>query len=113
LATADSLATVGIQNVSKPQEEVKVFPNPSDGVFNFEAPSNSPIRGDNYTIVVYSVLGQQVASSNSSKGGAINSLPSGGSGWAVDLSGHPSGIYFYRLTDKQGALIQSGKLILQ
>jgi hypothetical protein len=102
-------APTRINELQANNAELKIYPNPSTGVFNFQA---SAIN-QQWSIEVYNTLGQKVASSNSSQGGAMNFLPSGGSGWAINLSGQPAGVYLYRITDKHGELVQSGKLEIQ
>lgn len=81
---------------------VSVYPNPSKGVFNFIANGQQLLV--NSKIEVYNMLGENIAT--------INSLPSGGSGWALDLSGNPSGVYLYRILDNNGFAIATGKLVV-
>ncbi len=91
-------STEGINELSH-NTSTKVYPNPSNGLFTFELSKAST----NAKIEIYNVLGEKVASSNSSKGGA--------SSWSIDLSSQPSGIYFYRMFAQRGSLIDQGKLI--
>jgi hypothetical protein len=97
----------GINEITT-SNKVEVFPNPSNGVFTIQ----SPVVSQKLLVKIYNMLGQEVASSNSSKGGEFKSLPSGGLGWAIDISNHPSGIYLYRVTNSEGALVGSGKLVI-
>jgi hypothetical protein len=99
----------GIQGVGTENDKVRIYPNPSNGIFQFII--NNYQLGIENTVEVYNVLGEKIASSNSSEGGERISLLSRGQGWALDLSGQPAGIYFYRVTNKDGALIGSGKLL--
>jgi hypothetical protein len=95
---ADSLLTVGVQNVSESKPEVSVFPNPSNGVFTIES---SVVSGKS-SVEIYNVLGQtiyqtQIKSSNTQ----------------IDLSNQPSGIYLYRVVSENGELVGSEKLLIE
>jgi len=106
----DTCGVTGINELNTESEGVKVFPNPSDGKFTIEE------QGVRYKeqVEVYNMLGEKVASSNSSEGGGINSLLSGvHTGWAIDLQGQPAGIYLYRITSEKGELVGSGKLVIE
>ena len=99
----------GINELNNKSEYISVFPNPSNGKFTIQS---SVISGQ-LLVEIYNEMGQKVASSNSSEGGALKSLPSGGQGWALDLSNQPAGIYLYRVITHEGELVGSGKLIIQ
>lgn len=94
-------STVGINDIAITMQSITVYPNPSTGIFNFQANSQHPPAGGN--IAVYNMLGQEV----------VPSFTIHNSQFTIDLSGQPKGIYFYRLTNTQGSLIQNGKLLLQ
>lgn len=101
----NSPSLTSVQNITN-GTDVKVYPNPSNGSFNFQAPSNSPIGGES-VILVYNVLGQQVFAS------PLKSLTSGGQSWTLDLSSHSNGVYFYRLVSEEGKMLSTGKLVLE
>jgi hypothetical protein len=82
--------------------ELNVWPNPSNGVFNFQADSQWLIT--NSQIEVYNMLGQQIAKSQ---------WPTANSRMQIDISNEPSGIYMYRITSEKGEALGSGKLIIQ
>lgn len=90
---------LGVDEVKRSSEEVKVWPNPSDGIFNFQADSHQPMA--NSRIEVYNMLGQQIANSQ---------WPSASSLMQIDISNEPAGIYLYRIVSDKGELIASGKL---
>jgi trimeric autotransporter adhesin len=98
----------GMENISV-SNSLKVFPNPSNGKFTIQS---SVVSGQSL-VEIYNEMGQKVASSNYSEGGAFKSLPWGGQGWALDLSNQPAGIYLYRVITHEGELVGSGKLIIQ
>lgn len=109
---ADSLFPNSVSSITMPQNETKVYPNPSNGKFTIE---EQGVR-DKEQIEIYNMMGQKVASSNSSKGGAsvvTAILPSGGQRWAIDLSNQPAGIYLYRIVSEKGEAVGTGKLIIQ
>ena len=79
---------------------VNIYPNPSNGIFNYE------LRIKNYeseNMEVYNVLGEKVYSQYA----ILNTQ------FSIDLSNQPAGIYLYRITDKDGALIRGGKLVIE
>ncbi|MGP8215928.1 MAG: T9SS type A sorting domain-containing protein [Bacteroidia bacterium] len=83
---------------------ISVFPNPANGIFQLKITNYE--SGMNNTLEVYNVLGEKVASSNS-KGGEFYSLPSGGEGWAIDLSNQPAGVYFVNvISDKYAQVVK-------
>jgi uncharacterized repeat protein (TIGR03803 family) len=96
----------GIKKISQNENEVNVYPNPSEGVFTFQANSQWLIASSK--IEVYNVLGKKTYFSivNGQQLMANSQI-------RIDLSNQPSGIYFYRITSMQGDAIGSGKLIKQ
>jgi hypothetical protein len=75
-----------------------VYPNPSNGKFTIK----SSVVSHQSIVEVFNVLGQQVYS---------NSFQIPVSGFQIDLSGQPSGIYLYRIITDSGTLVGEGKLI--
>jgi len=82
-----------VQNLVQ-QNNYKVYPNPSIGVFTIR---NYELGITN--IAVYNVLGEKVYSNNYQLK-------------TIDLSKQPSGIYLYRITNESGKLLDTGKLII-
>ena len=76
---------------SEKNNEISIFPNPSNGVFNIEIPLN------NLVINIINVYGQIIPVK------ILNSK--------IDLSAHPDGIYFVLIYSSQKN-IYSKKLIL-
>ncbi len=97
--------TEGINETAIKNEEVKVFPNPNNGIFTFEF-SHPELVSVSQTIEIYNILGKKVYSS---------SLPqtSKGALSQINLSTKPSGLYLYRVLDETGNVISNGKLIIQ
>jgi uncharacterized repeat protein (TIGR03803 family) len=97
----DSAITTSVNELNTGSETVKVWPNPSNGIFNLQL----GIRNLTGKIVIYNSLGQQVYSTS------LN-LPQGGD-FKVDVHTQPTGMYLYRFTSEKGELIGSGKLVVQ
>lgn len=80
---------------------VTIYPNPSKGVFNLQI-ANSQQLMSNSRIEVYNMLGENV----------VPSFVIRSSQFAIDLSTQPNGIYLYRISTLEGALIGSGRLVI-
>ena len=76
---------------------VKCYPNPATSIINFEFPSGVE---KNSTIQIYSFSGKKITevSANSSK---ITVL--------LDDNNYYRGIYVFRLVDKNGKIVETGK----
>jgi len=96
-----SPVTEGINEAKGESENVKVYPNPSNGVFSVEV--NNEKRIVNSVTEIYNSLGQKVFS---------NAQIITSSNFQIDLSGQPAGIYLYRIVSETGDLVGEGKLIL-
>ncbi len=97
-------SATGINKQDIEEEQVKVYPNPSNGVFTIQI-KNKEIRMNN--LEVYNTLGQKVYSSI---------LPPSGGGsvvYPLNLSSQPNGVYLYRVLDENGSLEGDGKLIIE
>lgn len=78
---------------------LKIYPNPSSGIFTLQANSQQLIA--NSHIDIYNALGQKIYSANLSPG--LNQ---------INLSGKASGIYIYKVTSANGNTIK-GKLLIE
>ncbi len=92
----------GINEVEAANNSVNVYPNPSNGLFRIQAKSQQLMT--NSTLEVYNMLGEKIYSNTFN----IKNLT-----FNIDLSNNAEGIYLYRLTGNNGALIGEGKLIIQ
>ena len=103
--------TSGTNQLTMDNEQLTVYPNPSNGVFTI-AFSHTADMAEPQKIEVYNILGQPIIT---------EILPStqpaltgtGGDYKVMDLSKQPNGIYLYRITKENGSLIREGKLIIQ
>ena len=83
-------------------EKVKVYPNPSNGVFTvFCHPERS--EGSQF-ITVYNIMGESVLT---------ETLHSAQGNNLIDLSDKANGIYFYRVIANNGKIIGEGKIVVQ
>ena len=97
--TTNTIAAItGIGKIAG-NNNISVYPNPSNGKFSVELKVNS----EKLKVEIYNVLGEKIYSQYS--------LPN--TQYQIDLSKEPSGIYFYRVTTGKGELIGNGKLIIQ
>lgn len=78
---------------------LKIYPNPSRGMFTLQADSYQPMA--NSYIEIYNVLGQKIYTANLSPG--LNQ---------INLIGKASGIYLYKVTSANGGL-HEGKLVIE
>jgi hypothetical protein len=90
----------GINEIEHAIGTINVYPNPSNGVFTFQANSGQLIADSK--IEIYNVLGEEIYKNTFS---ALHSTLS------VNISGQPSGIYLYRIISEKGEAIATGKLI--
>ena len=88
--------TNGINNIAT--NTIKIYPNPTTGILHISMDNISP----NSSIQIYDLMGQKVMEST-----ILNTNTE------MDLSGKPSGIYLYRMTDHSGHNISSGNIILE
>ncbi len=90
-AVNEFMETVSV-NENKMNAILNIFPNPGTGIYYVELPQGMKLSEIN--IEAYNLLGELVG-----KAGALNSLPAGEQGWALDLTHQPNGIYIIRVND--------------
>ncbi len=90
----------GIKEVKTNSEEVSVYPNPNNGIFQLGF--RQQLSANSY-IEVYNMLGEKVYSQYQ----LINA-----SNYQIDLSSQPNGVYFYSVRTAAGDMIGSGKLVI-
>ena len=91
---------LGVNEIQENNAEVKVFPNPSNGIFNYEL----GIKNYASEIHIYNMLGKEVYSKALRQAQGDNQ---------IDLSNQPAGIYLYRVITQQGEFVGSGKVIIE
>jgi len=102
----------GISQLQSESEEVKVYPNPSNGQFTIQLAVGS---GQSSVMEVYNVLGEQVLTETLQPQTSRNEFGTGSKGALseINLSSQPNGIYLYRVITNNGELIGEGKIIVQ
>ena len=95
----DDAALLLASGIAQPlfgQPAVSCFPNPVQDVVNFETSSTAPL-----TWRAYAADGRIVASQTFTGKGSAS------------MTGAASGLYFYRITSNDGALVQSGRFSVE
>jgi hypothetical protein len=94
----DSCGPSGINPIVQNESFISLFPNPNRGSFTLSLSNTS----EKCTIEIYNVLGQEVKSEElKAKNETIN------------LTGQPSGVYFYRVLKEDGSLVGTGKVVIE
>ncbi len=88
----------GINQLINAEEEVEIFPNPSNGIFSIHSLSTS---NENQFIEVYNVLGEKIFSTTANK-----QLPN-----SIDISPYSKGIYYVKLYKGEKSI--SRKIVVQ
>jgi len=93
----------GIVGINEMQETktITVYPNPSNGVFQLKITNYE--LGMKNMVEVYNMLGEKV----------LSQYPVLNTQYSIDLSSQPTGVYLYRITNMDGSLVSTGKLIKQ
>lgn len=92
----------GINDLTHATNSLKVFPNPTSGLFTIQL-INGCLADNNNTIEVYNILGEIVTVQKFQN--AVNKN--------IDLSTQPNGVYFYKVITENGNLIGQGKIMIQ
>jgi len=79
---------------------ISIYPNPNNGIFYLSL-SNADA---NCSVEVYNILGEIVYT---------KILFQSQSNTIINLTGQPSGVYFYRVMEQDGGLVGSGKLVIE
>ncbi len=95
--------TTGIEKSVGTNEQVVIYPNPNNGIFNIEITNSQQLMDNNY-IEVYNILGESVY-----KGLLMQAQGNN----IIDLSTQSAGLYLYRIASAKGELVKSGKLVLE
>ncbi len=94
----------GINKLEIPVSLVTVYPSPNNGKFRISISNYVPQNIAGTNIEVFNMYGEKVM---------FETLKQVQGGNLIELTNQPSGVYFYRLTDKTGSLLGSGKFVIQ
>ena len=98
LYSKTSYNTVGISEINNQTDNVKVYPNPSTQTTTFYFTNFKD--GDYYTLTIFSSRGQQLMHVDNIRDKELT----------ISIGNMATGLYFYRISNKQG-MIKQGKLI--
>jgi hypothetical protein len=101
----DTLGPASITSISAFSPGVKVFPNP---VVTTATVLVQGITGEKYLLALYDETGETLVLSTS-----FNQLGHGLSETKLNRSGLSSGMYFYRIIDKNNASVATGKIVIE
>jgi len=94
----DTCGPTGVATIPKPDIDLRIFPNPSHGIFNIQIMND---YGRAMNIEVYNIMGEEIRDEELH-----------GNSSSIDLSKQADGVYFCRLTDNDGKLLKSAKMIV-
>jgi len=99
----DTTIINSINEIAASKGAINVYPNPNNGSFTLSLSNTN----EKCNVEIYNVLGEKVyfATLNPPAGGKDNNL--------INLTGQPSGVYFYRVISESGILIGEGKVIIE
>ncbi len=97
LVIADGVPTVGSQQLAVSSQQLKVYPNPNEGMFTVEVLQSGNTINDHYTITFYNTFGEKVH---------VEKMNTFVQSFDLDL---PSGIYYCYVTGKNNVRA-SGKM---
>ena len=93
----------GIDNISRLQSNIAIFPNPNNGVFTIQI-SNSQLQIANSKIEIYNIIGERIFEETLRQAQGDNT---------INLSNEAKGLYLYRLLTPEGKPLAQGKFIIQ
>ncbi len=90
----------GINETKAKNSQLKVFPNPTNGIFTIHFVGAQNFESEN--IEIYTVFGQKVN---------FGMLKQVQYDYEINLSSQPDGLYFYRVMNQDGSLAGEGKIV--
>jgi hypothetical protein len=97
IVSTDSLEGVN-ELITHNDEQLKIFPNPSTGIFTFNLSNNN----EKANLTIYNMIGENIYNTQ------FNTSTT-----QIDLSNKPAGIYLYRIVSEKGEAIANGKLVIE
>ncbi|HTA26320.1 MAG TPA: T9SS type A sorting domain-containing protein [Bacteroidia bacterium] len=97
----DSNSTLSINELNLTLRSINLYPNPNSGIFTISFVGAQNLVPAN--IEIYNMLGEKLYT---------ETLRSAQGGKLINLSGQPSGVYFYRVINENSDLIGEGKFVI-
>jgi uncharacterized repeat protein (TIGR03803 family) len=91
---------LGIDNINQSSGIVNLYPNPNNGIFTIVFGHAELVSASQTIIEIYNMLGENVLTE------ILHSVQDDN---RINLTGQPSGIYFYRVLNQNGGLLGEGK----
>jgi hypothetical protein len=88
-----------VHDINNSQNKVELYPNPSKGVFAVSV----QVVNQKVKFIVYNELGEIINTETLKV--SIGDNP-------IDISCHPSGVYYYRIVSEKGECIANGKFVI-
>ncbi len=103
----DTSITTSINSSSACNGQLKLYPNPNNGMFTISLGHPELVSGTQ-TIEIQNVLGEKVFTSTlpPPNGRGVSSA------CEINISSQPNGVYFYRAVGENGELIGEGKVVV-
>jgi uncharacterized repeat protein (TIGR03803 family) len=95
----DTSITTGLNEATLATNEIKVYPNPNDGIFTIESSVNG-----RQSLEIYNMLGEKIYTETLRQAQGDNT---------INLSNEAKGLYLYRLLTPEGKQLSQGKFIIQ
>jgi hypothetical protein len=95
---SDTCYPASIASIPKPDPEFKIYPNPSHGVFTINIIHD---YGREMDLYVYDIMGEEIKSEELTENTTL-----------INLSNQLNGVYFCRITDLNGKLFKSSKIMI-
>jgi hypothetical protein len=96
--------SLGVNEVNCEGEEVRVYPNPNNGIFTISLSHAEPVSASQPIIEIYNILGEKVN---------IGLLEQIQYDYVLDIGNQPAGIYLYRIVNQLGGVVGQGKIIIE
>lgn len=95
---------LSVHTIASTQPSIKVYPNPSSGVFTLSISHSELVSESHLTLCIYNALGEKIFNETLKQVQGDNT---------INLSDQPAGIYLYRVMDNKDKLIGEGKLVIE
>jgi trimeric autotransporter adhesin len=96
--TQDTNTATGLDKLIAKNEKIRVFPNPSNGVFNLYLSNTN----NKCNIEIFNYLGENIYNAKMNSGNT-----------EINLGAQPNGVYLYRVLRETGGLVGEGKVIVE